>query len=49
MVDSLRQDYGNRWKIYDEEALKMFDESKKQGCPKSESLENKSLKIGLMI
>ena len=35
MVDFLRRDYGNRWKIYDEEALKLFDEVKKQDCPKS--------------
>ena len=30
MVNSLRQDYSNRWKIYDDEALEMFDEPKKE-------------------
>ena len=29
MVNFLRRDYGNRWKIYDEEALEMFDEAEK--------------------
>ena len=33
MVNSLRQDYGNRWKIYDDEALEMFDEPKKEDHP----------------
>ena len=40
MVDSLRQDYGNRWKIYDDEALEMFDISKKVDRYDAESLEN---------
>ena len=40
MIDSLRQDYGNRWKIYDDEALEMFDISKKVDCYDAESLEN---------
>ena len=29
MVDQLRQDYANRWKIYDDEALEMFVEPEK--------------------
>ena len=38
MVNSLRQDYGNRWKIYDDEALEMFDMSKKVDCIEPEAL-----------
>ena len=33
MVNFLRQDYANRWKIYDDEALEMFDEPKKEDYP----------------
>ena len=33
MVNFLRQDYANRWKIYDEEALEMFDEPQKEDYP----------------
>ena len=40
MVNSLRQDYGNRWKIYDDEALEMFDMSKKVDCIEPEALEH---------
>ena len=40
MVNSLRQDYGNRWKIYDDEALEMFDMSKKVDCIDPEALEH---------
>ena len=39
MVNFLRRDYGNRWKIYDEKALEMFDQLKKQDCRKSEVTE----------
>ena len=37
MVNQLRQDYANRWKIYDDEALDMFVEPKKQQQPDSAS------------
>ena len=30
MIDFLREDYGNRWKIYDDEALEMFDETSRK-------------------
>ena len=44
MVNFLRRDYGNRWKIYDEEALEMFDEPKK-GCLEPEVLESADFKL----
>ena len=39
MVDFLRRDYGNRWKIYDDEALEMFNKSKNQCYLESEALD----------
>jgi hypothetical protein len=45
MVNFLRRDYGNRWKIYDEEALEMFDEPKKEGCLEPEVLESVDFKL----
>ena len=39
MINFLRRDYGNRWKIYDDEALEMFDEQKKRGYHGSEVTE----------